>query len=542
MARLQHYRFSHKLLPGLFHKNPLLFFEQMRSQQGQMYLLEFWESIAEDLDFDAQHIVEATGLRITYKKEKDYGLLVISLPPPQESPEAYFIGLWSSYCDKHEGSPFRYFTLELGQDLESEDDSLAHLPVTFFCEWTKEGERLNYGNGSAPSIQKFIEEIEKFVLPEADEPLLQEISKLINPTQAANQTPSIEGTTWKWSADKTVMFLPGGNVFFNYLKAGGHWQQEGDFVRFDCNNFTIYEVTVNNCKMTGRWYRAQDPSIGNSTALEKVENTSAGLTFNLDLPTPLRNQNSAFQNSNNSGVKSVLHSFQRGNPFVDALFRIIRWLLVGLTTVLLWSDLMSNHYLPVLLMTASIIILLPWTEGFLEWRVPSLVPRFKRLLIWFVLLAVALVAFPRPWIQLQRHIEEYTNIPNLERSSAILNQDSDEIKAIDGKVVVVDKFRKKVPGAFISSLPAKLKPNSPEEVKFVVWLEYNTTQVGTYSDGDGAYQVSCYVTLINKASKKVLEKRQFFGSAPPSMKDSKSSGFGGSPDRQIRAYLSSLAK
>ncbi|MBF2088404.1 MAG: type IV pilin-like G/H family protein [Synechococcales cyanobacterium K44_A2020_017] len=70
---------------------------------------------------------------------------------------------------------------------------------------------------------------------------------------------SIEGTTWKWDSEETVTFLPGGTVTFSNSEAGGSWQQDGDQVKFDSNNFTMFEVTVNNREMTGRWYRIEEP-------------------------------------------------------------------------------------------------------------------------------------------------------------------------------------------------------------------------------------------------------------------------------------------
>ncbi|MBF2088406.1 MAG: hypothetical protein IGR80_17930 [Synechococcales cyanobacterium K44_A2020_017] len=193
MARLQHYLFSHKRLPRLFQDSPLQFVEKMRSAQAQMFLLRFWKAIAEEIDLDDEDIVDPAGLKLTSKEAEDYEIIVVSLPPPTISPEAYFIGVWVSYSKAHEGAPFRYFTLELEEDLGRDDDSSIGSPTTVFCEWTETGEHLNYGDGLAPKVEAFIEAIAALQVSSTTKPINPAREALL--AQALRSGSSISDTT-----------------------------------------------------------------------------------------------------------------------------------------------------------------------------------------------------------------------------------------------------------------------------------------------------------------------------------------------------------
>lgn len=198
MARMQHYLFAHKRLPKLFHQNPLRLIEELRSDQAQEFLVDFWEAIADNLELDEEDQATSTGLNLISKEEKDYGIIVISLPPPQASPEAYFIGLWMSYSNDYKKTPFRYFTLELENDLDEEDDQFVHSQNiasqnAVFCEWTETGEHINYDKNPTPTVEKFIETIESLTgvfiaeLIEAQRPLKQNLSLEPSAERASRQ-------------------------------------------------------------------------------------------------------------------------------------------------------------------------------------------------------------------------------------------------------------------------------------------------------------------------------------------------------------------
>jgi hypothetical protein len=168
MERRQHYLFTHKYLRDLFHQNPNLFFEQMRSEQGARYLAQFWQNTAEEFELDNLDIVDATGLNIDYREAADYGLVIILLPPPRISPEACFIGVWTNYSNAYRGrDSFRYFTLELKEDVDSVSSQLGESESHMLCEWTADSKHLNSGE-IGPTLSGFVRAIEALVMPQGD--------------------------------------------------------------------------------------------------------------------------------------------------------------------------------------------------------------------------------------------------------------------------------------------------------------------------------------------------------------------------------------
>jgi hypothetical protein len=68
-------------------------------------------------------------------------VLLVRMPPPSQSPEAYFVAMV--------GEEARLYTLELGDDLENDE------PCTFFCACTPSG-HANYGKGPKPEVAAFL--------------------------------------------------------------------------------------------------------------------------------------------------------------------------------------------------------------------------------------------------------------------------------------------------------------------------------------------------------------------------------------------------
>lgn len=193
MARRQHNLFAHKYLRDLFHQNPPLLFEHMRSDAGASYIAQIWQDTAEAFELDKPDIVDAAGLNIDYREEADYGLVVILLPPPKLSPEACFIGIWANYSAAYLGQdPFRYFTLELKDDIDLHNHQLDRSDTHFFCEWAADSQHLNYGD-TGPSLSGFAKAIEALVLPEASstKALSKKASQGLEPA-TAEKTPALQ--------------------------------------------------------------------------------------------------------------------------------------------------------------------------------------------------------------------------------------------------------------------------------------------------------------------------------------------------------------
>lgn len=68
-------------------------------------------------------------------------VLLITMPTPRESPEAYFLAIV--------GEEPKLYTLEMGHDLESDQ------PCTYFCACTESG-HANYGQGPKPEVGAFL--------------------------------------------------------------------------------------------------------------------------------------------------------------------------------------------------------------------------------------------------------------------------------------------------------------------------------------------------------------------------------------------------
>lgn len=180
MTRRQHNLFAHKHLRDLFHQNPFLLFEHMRSDAGASYVAQIWQDTAEAFELDALDTVDAAGLNIDCREEADYGLVIILLPPPKLSPEACFIGIWANYSDAYTGKdPFRYFTLELKEDIDPHRHRLDESETHFFCEWAACSKHLNYGD-TGPTLSGFVKAIEALVFPQASS--TPALSSIVSPS------------------------------------------------------------------------------------------------------------------------------------------------------------------------------------------------------------------------------------------------------------------------------------------------------------------------------------------------------------------------
>lgn len=73
----------------------------------------------------------------------------------------------------------------------------------------------------------------------------------------------VAGTTWQFGGGSSkVTFFSNGEVDFSDTEAGGKWRQDGNKLSFDCNNFTLFEVTIEGDQMTGTWRRLQGEDVG----------------------------------------------------------------------------------------------------------------------------------------------------------------------------------------------------------------------------------------------------------------------------------------
>ena len=151
------------------------------------------------------------------------------------------------------------------------------------------------------------------------------------------------------------------------------------------------------------------------------------------------------------------------------------------------------------------------------------------------------------------HLSEYSDIPGLKSASAEVSDadlDGDHTLSfkpgagaspayVTGKVIPVNKGANKVDDLYFS-LPKDFRATAPAEVGTVVWLDWRTESVGTYTDGAGAYQIACEATVIDKERALIVGKSTFHGSSPPSVKSRGGSCTGSKPTDEVVQYLTRL--
>lgn len=134
MARPHHSLFAHKAFLKLLFDGPSKMTEVL-VERGEYALVSLWTMVGDRLSPDDR--MPSTGLALSIHELKP-GLVVylITLPPPERVPEAYFGAAVLS------GGKVRYWTLE------RTFDGLSPGPV--LGEWISDGSHLNHGRCSGP--------------------------------------------------------------------------------------------------------------------------------------------------------------------------------------------------------------------------------------------------------------------------------------------------------------------------------------------------------------------------------------------------------
>jgi hypothetical protein len=152
-GRKQHYEFAHEVLPRVFFRSPAAFVTAL-AKSGDQHLREMWGRLGERLP--AEERTEPQGLRChTMPLGPGGALVIVALPEPTATPEAYFVALYHDATPRG-GTASRCFTLERGADL---DDT----PRTVFCEWTEDRRHHNMGDGPEPIVEAFSLMVEQTV-------------------------------------------------------------------------------------------------------------------------------------------------------------------------------------------------------------------------------------------------------------------------------------------------------------------------------------------------------------------------------------------
>jgi hypothetical protein len=114
-------------------------------------------------------------------------------------------------------------------------------------------------------------------------------------------------------------------------------------------------------------------------------------------------------------------------------------------------------------------------------------------------------------------VEEYRRHVEMGWCFTAANEVSGSGVPLRGKLIVLDTncFDKTEFDPLTFDLPKEIRPDAPEEVQTVAWLSYQDKTVGKYTDGTRAIQSECYVTLVDRATTKVLYRGVILGGLPP---------------------------
>ncbi len=90
--------------------------------------------------------------------------------------------------------------------------------------------------------------------------------------------------------------------------------------------------------------------------------------------------------------------------------------------------------------------------------------------------------------------------------------------------------------------PDDIKAKTPGEIKTVVFLTWVRHQVGTYGANKPAYRNSCKIDVVDRQTKSLLQRNEFWGPTPPTTISSRSSsGEGARPNDDVIQFVRRLA-
>lgn len=158
--RCHHYTMAHVALRSVAFAQPLGFFGILASEESEKFLGELLESVTEECqEREPRPNFSASDLHVRTGRVWNYPCVVIEMPEPRATAEAFFVGAvlfveMAEDADPPENPELRYFTLEKGMNIEESQ------PRTVFCEWTAEGSHLNFGDGPPATVKDFTSAIE----------------------------------------------------------------------------------------------------------------------------------------------------------------------------------------------------------------------------------------------------------------------------------------------------------------------------------------------------------------------------------------------
>jgi len=152
------YFFVHRLIPRYVRECEEELLEKFRLNKIEKgaflnYMNTLWFEVCDGIG--EQEKRQASNFEIVIENINDnISLLAIKMPEPKGMPEAKYIA-FLFFLDTPER--IRYFTYELNLNSETKENSF------FVCEWSKNGDHLNYGDFSKPDLKCFTNAIKNIL-------------------------------------------------------------------------------------------------------------------------------------------------------------------------------------------------------------------------------------------------------------------------------------------------------------------------------------------------------------------------------------------
>lgn len=152
-----HYVLAHVALRTICLQNPYAFFGVMASPERDDFLQSVWQMVRRNCDPEGPPSFDIADVGITTCRIRDFPAIIVTMPPPADVPEAYFVGMVLKVDGKKKDPPAHpevaYLTLERGIQMDGAER-------TVLCGWSGDA-HYNYGESPPATEADFIRAIEK---------------------------------------------------------------------------------------------------------------------------------------------------------------------------------------------------------------------------------------------------------------------------------------------------------------------------------------------------------------------------------------------
>jgi hypothetical protein len=163
--RAQHYVFAHVALPQVAFHDPIGTVGVLHSEQAEPFLERLWDDVANTCRKNGEAAdLSFADLKFTTTRVEGFPVVLVAMPRAQAVAEAILCAIVLHLdADKLQNVPqddwpdaadVSFFTLEMGVNVE--DNTLR----TVLCEWTKDRQHQNYGDGPPPDVKIFLAAIQ----------------------------------------------------------------------------------------------------------------------------------------------------------------------------------------------------------------------------------------------------------------------------------------------------------------------------------------------------------------------------------------------